>query len=96
MMVVVAYDISTKDAAGRRRLRKVSGKCADWGVPVQHSVYECQLNAEQFQRFRKELSSLIHTENDSVRLYLLGNHFQSRVDYLGRDTVSWDRQTFVI
>ena len=31
MMVLVSYDVSTRDAAGERRLRKVAKACRDHG-----------------------------------------------------------------
>ncbi len=96
MMVVVVYDIAIKDAVGQKRLRQIAKKCADWGVPVQNSVYECEIDAEQYRRLREELAELLCPETDSIRFYLLGNHYRKRIDTLGRNPVGWDRETFVI
>jgi CRISPR-associated protein Cas2 len=41
MMVLVSYDVSTRDDAGRRRLRRVARLCEDHGQRVQNSVFEC-------------------------------------------------------
>ena len=41
MMVLITYDVNTKDAAGRKRLRKVAKECQDYGQRVQNSVFEC-------------------------------------------------------
>ncbi|RPH32421.1 CRISPR-associated endonuclease Cas2, partial [bacterium] len=38
MMVLVSYDVSTKDGAGARRLRKIAEICLDYGLRVQDSV----------------------------------------------------------
>jgi CRISPR-associated protein Cas2 len=35
MLVVVAYDVNTQLAAGRRRLRRVAKVCEDYGQRVQ-------------------------------------------------------------
>ena len=96
MMVVVAYDIASGDKEGRKRLRKIARKCADWGVAVQNSVYECEINAEQYQKLREELTALILPEKDSVCFYLLGNRYHSRIGRIGKERVQWDRETFVI
>ena len=47
MLVVVSYDVNTEDAAGRRRLRRISKLCTSWGQRVQFSVFECLLDNAQ-------------------------------------------------
>lgn len=96
MMVVVAYDVETTHASGKKRLSKVRRTCAEWGVAVQDSVYECELDAEQYRALRERLEAAIIPETDSVRFYLLGNHYQKRIESVGRQRVQWDRETFVI
>ena len=46
MLVVVSYDVSTVDRAGRRRLRRVAKTCLDYGQRVQNSVFECIVDPE--------------------------------------------------
>ena len=96
MMVVVVYDIATEDRAGKRRLRRVAKECADRGVSVQDSVYECRVNAEQYRKLREDLAAIIAPESDSIRFYLLGNHYQSRIERLGKERTQWDQETFVL
>ena len=96
MMVVVAYDVETTHASGKKRLSKVRRTCAEWGVAVQDSVYECELDAEQYRALRERLEAAIIPETGSVRFYLLGNHYQKRIESVGRQRVQWDRETFVI
>ena len=55
MMVVVSYDVSTKDREGERRLRRVAKACLDYGQRVQNSVFECLLDPEQWSRLRLRL-----------------------------------------
>ena len=40
MQVLITYDVSTKTAAGRRRLRRAAKACLDYGQRVQYSVFE--------------------------------------------------------
>ena len=54
-MVVVAHDVETTHASGKIRLSKVRRTCAEWGVAVQDSVYECELDAEQYRALRERL-----------------------------------------
>jgi len=41
MFILITYDVSTADAAGRKRLRKVAKLCVNYGMRVQNSVFEC-------------------------------------------------------
>lgn len=57
MMVVVVYDIASSEPGGAKRLRRVAKTCANRGVAVQDSVYECQVNAAEYRRFGKRWRS---------------------------------------
>ncbi|NLE55479.1 MAG: CRISPR-associated endonuclease Cas2, partial [Lentisphaerae bacterium] len=48
MMVLVSYDVSTIDAAGRKRLRHVAKTCLNFGIRVQNSVFECNVDQAQW------------------------------------------------
>lgn len=84
MLVLVTYDVNTETAAGRKRLRKVAKACVNHGQRVQNSVFECLLDAAQYVTFKAALTKLIAPEADSLRFYQLGNHYQSRVEHIGR------------
>jgi CRISPR-associated protein Cas1 len=45
-LVVVAYDVNTETAEGRRRLRRVAEVCKDNGQRVQNSVFECWIDMQ--------------------------------------------------
>lgn len=83
MLVIVSYDISTKNAAGRKRLRKVAETCQDYGQRVQHSVFECHVDGEQWARLRLALIRLYHPDEDSLRFYFLGKRWRRRVEHHG-------------
>lgn len=83
MLVLVTYDVNTTDAAGKRRLRNVAKKCVAHGQRVQNSVFECLLDAAQYRKFQAELTQLIAPQHDSLRFYLLGNHYQTKVEHVG-------------
>ena len=40
MLLLITYDVSTMDAAGKTRLRRVAKRCVDYGQRVQNSVFE--------------------------------------------------------
>lgn len=96
MLVLVMYDIATKSTEGKRRLRRMERICSNWGICVQESVYECEINAEQYRKLYKELETTICREKDNIRIYLLGNHFQNKCISIGKRKDEWDRQNFIL
>ena len=71
MLVLVAYDVSTIDKAGRRRLRRVARACQDYGQRVQNSIFECRVGKAQWITLREQLLNEIKTTEDSLRFYFL-------------------------
>lgn len=87
MLVLITYDVSTQDAAGKKRLRKVAKECVNYGQRVQNSVFECILDASQTLILKDKLCSLIDSKKDSLRFYYLGNKYQTKVEHFGaKDT----------
>jgi len=83
MMVLVSYDVSTKDEAGRRRLRRVARACEDFGQRVQNSVFECLVDPAQWVRLRARLLAEADAAQDSLRFYFLGAEWKHRVEHVG-------------
>ncbi|MDF2925136.1 MAG: CRISPR-associated protein Cas2 [Paenibacillaceae bacterium] len=86
MLILVTYDVSTTDAAGRRRLTQVAKKCVDYGQRVQNSVFECVLDSTQFTKLKHELEQLIDDKADSLRFYNLGEKYKTKVEHIGIKT----------
>lgn len=86
MMVLITYDVDTTSISGKRRLRKVAKECVNYGRRVQNSVFECLLTEAQFVLLRSKLESLIEDTSDSVRFYFLGNNWNNRIEYIGKNT----------
>jgi CRISPR-associated protein Cas2 len=83
MLVVVAYDVNTESAAGRRRLRRVARICEDHGQRVQFSVFECWLDWAQWIKFRAGLVKEIEISSDSLRFYTLGDNWKGKIEHVG-------------
>lgn len=83
ILVLITYDVSTQDAAGRKRLRKVAKECVNYGQRVQNSVFECMLDASQLLILKDSLVSMINEKEDSLRFYYLGNKYQTKVEHFG-------------
>ena len=68
---MVTYDVVTEKPAGRKRLRKVSQTCKDYGQRVQKSVFECSVNEMQYEIMVRNLLKCINEKEDSLRIYRL-------------------------
>lgn len=83
MLVLITYDVDTRDLAGQKRLRKIAKACTDYGQRVQCSVFECLLEPAQCKRLKAKLLSLMDGEKDSLRFYYLGNKYESKIEHFG-------------
>lgn len=83
MMTLVSYDVSTIDADGRRRLRRVAKECVNYGQRVQNSVFEIDLDYSSFLKLKNKLLKIIDEKEDSLRIYYLGNNWKKRIEHFG-------------
>ncbi|MBM4164576.1 MAG: CRISPR-associated endonuclease Cas2 [Lentisphaerae bacterium] len=83
MLVLVSYDVCTIDLAGRRRLRRVAKACENFGIRVQNSVFECNVDQAQWTALKARLVDLFEPETDSLRFYFLGNNYKHRIEHQG-------------
>lgn len=96
MLVVVTYDVNTQEPAGARRLRKVAKCCVQHGQRVQNSVFECFIDYAQYEKLKFELSQMIDSDKDSLRFYLLGNHYMNKVEHIGAKSLFSPEDTLVL
>ena len=85
MLVVVAYDVNTESAQGRRRLRRVARVCENHGQRVQKSVFECQVGATEWVELRAKLLREIKLDEDSLRFYFIDQADRVRIEHHGVD-----------
>jgi len=83
MLVLITYDVSTEDTAGKRRLRHVAKLCQSFGQRVQFSVFECVVDPAQFVGLKARLVDEIDPKVDSLRFYFLGANWRNRVEHVG-------------
>lgn len=97
MLVLVSYDVSTVNKAGRRRLNQMAKTCLNYGQRVQNSVFECLVDPAQWTALRNQLLKTYHSEEDSLRFYFLGKNWESRVEHHGaKDTPNLESGTLII
>ena len=83
MLILVTYDIDMTEVSGQKRLRRVAKQCTNFGVRVQNSVFECQIDAAQYTELKHRLLKEIDEEKDSIRFYSLGNHYTGKTEHFG-------------
>ena len=64
---LVCYDIRND-----KRLRQVAGICEGYGLRVQYSVFECDLNPANRVALERELNDVIKHDEDQVLFVTLG------------------------
>lgn len=87
MLVLITYDVSVVTSGGRRRLRNIAKTCLDYGVRVQNSVFECEVDPGQFTKLKSKLMAIYEPEEDSLRFYFLGKKGRQRVEHVGAKSV---------
>ncbi len=87
MMVLVSYDVSTREIGGDKRLRRVAKACRDYGQRVQYSVFEIEVDPAQWAFLKQRLMDLIDQTQDSLRFYYLGRNWQNRIEHVGAKAV---------
>jgi CRISPR-associated protein Cas2 len=97
MLVLVSYDVSTINKAGRRRLVRIAKTCLDYGQRVQNSVFECLVDPAQWTALRAELLKRYKPEEDSLRFYFLGKNWESKVEHYGtKETLNLEDDLLLI
>lgn len=83
MLVLITYDVKTDSPEGRRRLRKISKECVNYGQRVQNSVFECLVDMSQCRLLKAKLLDMMDKEEDSLRFYYLGNNYEMKKEHFG-------------
>jgi len=83
LLVLITYDVATTTGAGRRRLQKIAKICQNHGQRVQNSVFECIVDNTQLAELKIKLKNAMNPEEDSLRIYQLGNSYKNKVEHVG-------------
>ena len=97
MLVLVSYDVRTKEAAGRRRLRRMAKYCLDYGQRVQNSVFECEVDPAQWAELKQRLIDTVEEQEDSLRFYYLGSRWRGKVEHIGaKPSIDLSSDTLIV
>jgi CRISPR-associated protein Cas2 len=87
VLVLITYDVSVIAEGGQRRLRRIAKACLDYGMRVQNSVFECEVDPAQLVILKTRLMEIYDPEHDSLRFYFLGKKGRNKVEHMGAKAV---------
>lgn len=88
---LISYDISSPE-----RQRKVRNVLAEYGIPVQKSVFECGLNSSDFNNLLEYLEQIMEESSDTLRVYQICKTCRPRIISLGLDKNDIKQEFFII
>ena len=83
MLVLITYDVCVISNDGKNRLRHIAKICLDYGLRVQNSVFECDVEPAHFVTLKKRLLDAYDPQQDSLRFYFLGKNGRQKVEHAG-------------
>ena len=66
MVYFISYDV-----ANSKRLRKVAKMLENYGLRIQYSFFECEMEKARLEELRDSLLEIIDLRHDSLRIYPL-------------------------
>lgn len=88
MLVLITYDVNVTGSGGQKRLRNIAKTCLDYGMRVQNSVFECEVDPAQFTNLKAKLLQIYEPKEDSLRFYFLGKNGRNKVEHMGAKLVA--------
>lgn len=85
LQVLVCYDVSTVDATGDARLRRMAKACSAYGQRVQYSTFELSVTPALLEKFLQRARGVMDENCDSLRVYLLSGDREEYLQVYGRD-----------
>ncbi len=79
MNMIVAYDI-----ADPRRLNKVAKVVKDYGIRVQKSIFEVDVDGKLFLEMKARIEELIEASEDGVKYFPLCEKCAGTVEIIGQ------------
>lgn len=91
MNMIVAYDI-----ANPRRLNRIARVMKDYGVRVQKSIFEIEVNASTFAEMRFRAEDVMNRYEDGVKFFPLCDRCADTLIALGVCARGLDERSYVI
>ena len=83
MFVLITYDVNTETREGKKRLRRIAKICQNYGLRVQNSVFEFEVDSGLLLKIKDQLFRVYNSETDSLRFYTIGKERGDKVGHYG-------------
>lgn len=83
MLILITYDVNVIVDGGTKRLRHIAKTCLDFGIRVQNSVFECEVEPAKYVQLKSKLLDIYEPKTDSLRFYHLGKKGRNKVEHYG-------------
>lgn len=91
MFYVICYDVPDN-----RRRNQLAKALKGYGTRVQYSVFEAQLNRNQFSELKRTVADIIDASEDSIRCYALCNACVERIEVPAVGDVISESNTIIV
>ncbi|MFC1968568.1 CRISPR-associated endonuclease Cas2 [Chloroflexota bacterium] len=91
MFIMVCYDITSN-----KRRNEVAQTLEGFGYRVQESVFECEVNTEQYRKMKQRITRQIAAGEDGVRYYSLCANCLTKIEIAGLGEVKRDEKFYVV
>lgn len=82
MIYFVSYDV-----ANPKRLAKVAKTLENFGIRIQFSFFECEMEKEQLEDLKNSLLKILDLEEDSLLIYPLCQDCAAKTVTLGKGDI---------
>ncbi len=82
MIYFVSYDV-----ANPKRLRHVAKTLENFGIRIQFSFFECEMESLQIEELKKSLLNILDLEEDSLLIYPLCQDCAAKTFSLGQGNI---------
>ncbi len=82
MIYFISYDISNQ-----KRLHKVAKTLENFGIRIQFSFFECEMESSQLAILKSDLLEIIDRKNDSLRIYPLCRDCAQKTFSIGKGEI---------
>lgn len=83
MIFFISYDIA--DAG---RLQKVAGILENYGIRIQYSFFECEMEKEKLDELKRKLLEILDKTEDSLKIYPICADCTRKTTSLGNGDIS--------
>lgn len=91
MIYFISYDI-----ADSKRRREVSKILENFGIRIQYSFFECEMEQSQLEKLKNEILKIIHKKEDSLRIYPLCQDCNKNVVCCGNGEIYIPRSFYIL